>query len=100
MMVELIGVDLMEANEEMHATNGAHAQSSYLASDFASSLEEAQLGDQKGDVWRWSWIDNTLFGYTLLYLVGITFFTDQRATYVDLSYLETFVTSIWFTTFV
>jgi hypothetical protein len=54
MMVELIGVDPTKVNEEMHATNVVHGQFSYPASDFASSLEEAQLGDQEGDVWIWS----------------------------------------------
>jgi len=91
MMIRYMGSSAGDALDEVTETRGAHARFSYLRRIFKERLQ-LQLaldndGGMKDEVQRLR--DQTLHIY-LMYLVGITLFTDQSATYVDVVYLRHF----------
>jgi len=76
---------------EVSDTRGAHARFSYLRRIFKERLLEQLEADNEGGMEEevQKLRDQALLIY-LLYLVGITLFTDKRATYVDVVYLRYF----------
>jgi len=99
MIVNLIGVDPTEVSEETIATNGAYAQFSYLASDFASRLIyiKHNLVSRKVMWWRLSWINNKFFGCTYCTWWASPFSPTRVSPKLIWVIWGTFVTSIWFT---
>ncbi|XP_039685385.1 protein MAIN-LIKE 1-like [Medicago truncatula] len=91
MMMQYLGSSPEDALDEVNETRGAHAQFSYLRRIFKGRLlqhlEADNEGGMKEEVQK-LW-DQTLRIY-LMYLVGITLFTDKSTTYVDVVYLRYF----------
>ncbi|RHN46794.1 putative protein-serine/threonine phosphatase [Medicago truncatula] len=91
MMMRYLGSSLGDALDEVNKTRGAHARLSYLRKIFKVrlllQLELDNEGGMEEVVQRLR--DQTLRIY-LMYLIGITLFTDKSATYVDVVHLRYF----------
>jgi len=71
-------------------TNGGHARFSYLRRIFKELLLEQLEADNEGDVVLVQRLREQALYIYLLYLVGITLFTDKNAYHVDVAYLKYF----------
>jgi len=88
MMRRYLGSSPRNALDEATETRGAHARISYLRRiRFLQQLKADNEGGIEDEVQK-MW-DQALCIY-LMYLVGITLFTDKSATYVDVVYLRYF----------
>ena len=88
MMVHLLGADVVKVWEQMEKTNGAHAHFSRLKDIFKEHLREAHMNGDIPEIQQKR--DQSLRTY-LLYLVGITPFTDKSSTDVDVVYFMYFI---------
>jgi hypothetical protein len=91
MTMRYLGSSFGDALDEVNDTRGAHARFSYLMRIFKERLMKQLKFDNEGGMKeevRKFW-DQALRIY-LMYLVGITLFTDKSTTYVDVVYLRYF----------
>jgi len=90
-MVEHLGSDPGDAIREVTQTKGAHYQFSYLRKIFKECmLEQLELETEYGVTQEVRRLRDQAVRIYLLYLVGITLFTDKSATVVDVVYLKYF----------
>jgi len=90
MMIQHLGVDPGDTFKEATDTNGGHARFSYLRMIF-KKLFLKQLGvSDEGDMVLTRKLQEHALRIYLLYLVGITIFTDEIIIYVDVTYLKYF----------
>ena len=91
MMVEHLGSNPRDALFEVNQTKGAHCQFSYLRKIFKERMfEQLELETEYGVTQEVQRLQDQAVRIYLLYLVGITLFTDKSATAVDVVYLRYF----------
>jgi len=89
--VEELGSDPGEAVVEVTQTKGAHCRFSYLRRIFKDCmLEQLALETEYGVTQEVRRLRDQVVRIYLLYLVGITLFTDKSATAVDVVYPKYF----------
>lgn len=86
-LVQYLGVDVADAEEELHDAKGAHVRFWWLGTQYLKLLTYARTVEDEEE--REMWRVRTVRCY-LLYLVGTTLFTDKSANYVDVKYLSLF----------
>jgi hypothetical protein len=84
-MVEYLGSDMGEALKEVEKTKGAHCRFSYLETIFKERLKEQR--DLAAEYGVTEEVRRCIY---LLYLVGITIFSDKSQWAVDVVYLKYF----------
>jgi len=91
MMMTYLGSTVGDALDEVTETRGAHARFSYLRRIFKERLQLQLALDNEGGMEEkvQRLLDQALHIY-LMFLVGITLFTNKSDTYVDVVYLRYF----------
>jgi hypothetical protein len=90
-MVEYLGSDLGDALKEVEKTKGAHCRFSYLEIIFKERLKKQRdLAAEYGVTEEVRRLRDQTVRIYLLYLVGITIFSDKRQWAVDVVYLKYF----------
>jgi hypothetical protein len=90
-MVEYLGSDIGDALREVKRTKGAHCRFSYLKEIFKEHLKEQRdLAAEYGVTEEVERLRDQAVRIYLLYLVGITIFTDKRQWAVDVVNLKYF----------
>lgn len=85
MMVDYLGADPEEANEDLDRTRRAHARFEYLKKVYTHDLQRAhQATDNDKQVGLHGAYSMRAY---LLYLVGTVIFVDKNVTYTDAFYL-------------
>jgi hypothetical protein len=91
MMIPYLGSSTGDALDEVTETRGAHAQVSYLTKIFKQRLQrQLELFNEGGMDEEVQRLRDQALRMFLLYLLGITLFTDKSSTYVDVVYLRYF----------
>jgi len=88
MMVEHLGAGMGDTLKEVNDTKGGHARFSYLKRIFKKRLLKAQEAYNVGDRVEMQQMLTKVILIYLLYLVGITLFTDKSFHYMDVAYLK------------
>jgi hypothetical protein len=91
MMIRYLGSSPGDAIEEVNDIRGAHARFWYLRKIFKQRLLQQMNADNEGDIEEEvQKLQGQAIRIYLLYLVGITLFTDKSSHYVDVVYLRYF----------
>jgi hypothetical protein len=91
MMIRYLGSSPGDAIEEVNDIRGAHARFWYLRKIFKQRLLQQMNADNEGDIEEEvQKLRGQAICIYLLYLVGITLFTDKSSHYVDVVYLRYF----------
>jgi len=90
MMIQHLGADPGDALKEVTDTNRGHARFSYLRRIFKEHILEQLGAYNEGDMVLIRKLREQAPHIYLLYLVGITLFTDKSAYYVDVAYMKYF----------
>jgi hypothetical protein len=87
MMVTYLGASPIGADTEVTMTKGAHARFTYLKVLLGSHLQDARQSEMVGDVASMHMYRDCAVGTYLLFVVGITIFSNKAKNYVYLTYL-------------
>jgi len=79
LMVKLLESDVVEAKDQVRKTKGAHARISWFRENFKKCLKEADDTQEDGDIEEMRVKRDQVICIYLIYLVGVTLFTDNNA---------------------
>ena len=88
LMVELLGANPGDARKNVDQTKGAHAKFSFLRNMLVQSFEDVAEAKAEGDLVRRNTCRDQCICIFLLYLLGVTIFSDKSQYYVDVTYLR------------
>ena len=87
-MVELLGADPGNARKNVDQTKCAHAKFSFLRYMLVQRFEDVAEAEAEGHLMMSNTCLDQIIRIVLLYLIGVTIFSDKSQYYVDVTYLR------------